>query len=124
MSITTTRVLVRFVDQPLDIMFPIARNGSGCTQSGTDEFVINDKYAEIKSRDEFFYDHTAAVLFGGLKRFQRLLPGGNICSVAFAVIAIDRFDHDRITDAIDHRLQTFLCPDHIAFWNWYFSRTQ
>ena len=48
-------------------LLAVADHGSGCTQCGADEFVVDHQDPEIETGDEFFHDHAAAVLFGGLK---------------------------------------------------------
>src|SRR6478609_7500623 len=90
---TAPWIFVGFINQPLNGVFAVSYNGSGCTQSGTDKFIVNHQYPEVKTGDKLFNNHTAAVNFCRFKCFKCLFPGGNVSGVAFPMVTINGFYH-------------------------------
>ena len=123
MSIAATGISIRFVQQILNAVFSVTHNRGRCAQCGTNKFIIDNENSEIKSGDVFLHDHRSAILLCCFQGFYRLLPGGNIGSIALAMIAIDGFDHDRISNAVYRGLQTFFGSYYVSFRHRYFCST-
>src|SRR5689334_19633940 len=98
MTITSPWVFIRFINQPLDIMFTIPHNRCRSSQCGTNELIVDDETAEVVTCYELFDNNTPAEGPGGFKGLNRLFPICNICCIAFTMISIDGLDHQRISE--------------------------
>src|SRR5690348_7551765 len=95
MPVSSSRVFISFINQPLNGMFSIASNGGGCTKSCTNKFIVHYKYPEVKTRNKLFAYYRAAVFPGCFQCTLCLLIGCYVGGCPFAMITIYRFYYKR-----------------------------
>ena len=124
MPVASSGVFIGFINQPLQIVLSIAHYRGRCTQSRTNKLIVDDQATKIKTGNKTFYYYTATIGLSRFKRFLCLYSIRNICSIAFAMIAVNGFDHQWVSKFINGFFKPGFSSDNGTSGYRYFSSFQ
>src|SRR5262245_54324287 len=124
MTISSSRIPVCFIHQPLNVMFAVTNYSSRSSQSSTNEFVVDYENPEINTPDKSLHNNAPAIILCRFQSPDRLIAILNICCVSFSMIPVNGFYHERKSIFLNGIIKSLLRPDNSSAWYRDFSSFQ